>query len=56
LRFACRITKATDTHTQNMMSVYLNVIILIAFPRRQRLRERPSTWRLYVHCLSFTFQ
>jgi hypothetical protein len=44
MRFACWITKATDTHSQ--------YVILIAFPRQQWLRERASMPRLYVHCLS----
>jgi hypothetical protein len=43
MRFACWITKATDT--------YLEYVILIAFTRRQWLRERASM--LYVHCLSY---
>jgi hypothetical protein len=45
LRYACWITKATDTHTEY-------VIVLIAFPRQHWLRERVSMLRLYVHCLS----
>jgi hypothetical protein len=44
MRFACCVTKATDTH--------LECVILIAFPRQQRLRERASVLRLHVHCLS----
>jgi hypothetical protein len=44
MRFACWITKATDTH-----SVY---VILIAFPRQQWLCECTSMLRIYVHCLS----
>jgi hypothetical protein len=44
MRFACWITKATDTH--------LEYVILIAFTRQQWLRERASMFRLYVHCLS----
>ena len=44
MRFACRITKATDTHSE--------YVILIAFPRQQWLRERTSLLRLYVQCLS----
>jgi hypothetical protein len=44
MRIACQITKATDTHSE--------YVILIAFPRQQMLRERPSVSRLYVHCLS----
>jgi hypothetical protein len=32
MRFACWITKATDTHSE--------YVILIAFPRQQWLRER----------------
>jgi hypothetical protein len=42
--FACWITKATDTHSQ--------YVILIAFPRQQRLRERVSMFRyMYVAIL-----
>jgi hypothetical protein len=37
LRFACWITKATDTHSQ--------YVIFIAFPRQQWLRERASVLR-----------
>jgi hypothetical protein len=44
MRFAYRITKATDTHTK--------YLILIAFPRQQWLRERASILRLYVHYLA----
>jgi hypothetical protein len=44
MRFACSITKATDTHSE--------YVILIAFPRQKWLRERASIVRLYVHCLS----
>ena len=33
MRFACWITKATDTHSE--------YVIPIAFPRQQRLREAP---------------
>jgi hypothetical protein len=44
MRFACRITKATDTH--------LKYVILIAFPRQQWLRERASMLRYtHVACL-----
>jgi hypothetical protein len=34
MRFACWITKATDTHSE--------YVIIIAFPRQQWLRERTS--------------
>ena len=44
MRFACRITKATDTHSE--------YVILLALPRQPWLRERASVLRLYVHCLS----
>ena len=37
MRFACWITKATDTHSE--------YVILIAFPRQQWLRERASVLR-----------
>jgi hypothetical protein len=43
MRFACWITKATDTH--------LEYVIPIAFPRQQWLRECTSMLRLYVHSL-----
>jgi hypothetical protein len=43
MRFACRIIKATDTHT-----VY---VILIAFPRQLRLCERVSILR-YIYIAS----
>jgi hypothetical protein len=45
MRFECWITKATNTH-----SVYATHI---AFPLKQRSRERASTLHLYVHCLSY---
>jgi hypothetical protein len=44
MRFACCITKATDTLAE--------YVIFIAFPQQQWLRERVSVLRLYVHCLS----
>ena len=44
MRFACWVTKATDTHSE--------YIILIAFPLQQWLRERASILHLYVYCLS----
>jgi hypothetical protein len=37
MRFACWMTKATDTHSE--------YVILIALPRRQLLRERASMLR-----------
>jgi hypothetical protein len=45
VRFACWVTKPTDTHSE--------YIILIAFPLEQGLRERAAVLRLYIHCLSF---
>jgi hypothetical protein len=36
IRFACRITKDTDTHSE--------CIILIAFPQQQGLRESARTF------------
>jgi hypothetical protein len=43
-RFACWITKATDTHSQYVM--------LITFPRQQWLQERASLLRYtYIDCL-----
>jgi hypothetical protein len=47
MRFACYITKATDTHS--------DCVILTAFPRQQWLSERALMLRLYVHCLSVLF-
>jgi hypothetical protein len=44
MRFACWITKVTDTHSE--------YVILVAFPRQQWVRERASMLRLYIHCLS----
>jgi hypothetical protein len=39
--FACWITKATDTHSED--------VVLIAFPRQQWLRERASMARyMYI--------
>jgi hypothetical protein len=43
MRFACWVTKVTDTHSQ--------YAIFIVLPRQKWLRER-STLRLYVNCLS----
>jgi hypothetical protein len=43
LRFACRITKATDAHSE--------YVILIAFLRRQPLRERASV--TFIRILPF---
>jgi hypothetical protein len=44
MRFACWITKATDTHSE--------CVIPIAFPRQQWLRERASILHLHVqYCL-----
>jgi hypothetical protein len=44
MRTACRIAKATNTHSQ--------YVILIAFPLQQWLHERPSVSRYtYIACL-----
>jgi hypothetical protein len=44
MRFACWTTKATDTHSE--------YVILIAFTRLKRLRERASMLRYtYIDCL-----
>jgi hypothetical protein len=43
MRFACWITKATDTHSE--------YAILIVFPQGQSLLERGVLLRLYRHCL-----
>ena len=44
MRFACRITKATDRHAEN--------VINIAFARKQWLRERASLLRYtYIACV-----
>jgi len=48
MTFTCRITKATDTHSE--------YIILIAFPRQQWLSENSSIWHLtYIGCLVFLY-
>ena len=44
MNFACRITKATNTHSE--------YVTLIAFPRQQWLRERATMLRMYVHSQS----
>jgi hypothetical protein len=44
MRFACWVTKATDTHSE--------YVILIVLPRQQWLRERVSMLRyMYIACL-----
>jgi hypothetical protein len=44
MRFACRITKATDTHSE--------YVIRIAFLRQQWFRKRASLLRYtYIACL-----
>jgi hypothetical protein len=45
MRFACWITKATDTHSE--------YVTLIAFPRQEWLRERVSIYIIvgYIACL-----
>jgi hypothetical protein len=45
MRILCWVPKATGT--------YLQYVILIAFSRKQRLRENVSVLDLCVHCLSF---
>jgi hypothetical protein len=46
MRFACWVTKATDTHSK--------YVIFISFVQRQWLRERASVLRyMYVVCLLF---
>jgi hypothetical protein len=45
MRFACWITKATDTHSE--------YVILIAFPRQQWLSGSCTMLRLQIHCLSY---
>ena len=48
MRFACWITKATDTH--------LKFVIFIAFLRQQWLRERTSVLRItYIISLIFLY-
>jgi hypothetical protein len=41
--FPCWITKATDIQSE--------YVILITFPRQQKLHERASMLHLYVHCM-----
>jgi hypothetical protein len=43
IRFACWITKATDTHSE--------CLIRITFPLLQWLRERASLFYTYIACL-----
>jgi len=44
MRIACRITKATDSHSE--------YVILIAFPLQQWLQERaPTLHHTYIACL-----
>ena len=43
MRFACRITKATDTHSE--------LVLILGFPRQQWLRERASLLR-YTYIVS----
>jgi hypothetical protein len=45
MRFACWITKATDTHR--------DYVITFAFPRQKWLSERSSILRLHVRCLFY---
>jgi hypothetical protein len=48
MRFACWITRATETRSE--------YVILIAFPRQQLLRERASMLRYtYIACLVFSY-
>jgi hypothetical protein len=49
MRFACLITKATDTHSE--------YVILIAFARKYWLRERVSVLLYtYIACLVLIFK
>ena len=45
MRFACRITKATDTHS--------GYVILIAFPQQQCLHESTSVLRCSIFPVLF---
>jgi len=46
MRFACRINKTTDTHSE--------FVIPVAFPQQKWLRERPSVSRnTYIACALF---
>jgi hypothetical protein len=48
MRFACWVTKATNTHSE--------YVILIAFPRQQWLQKRASLLRYtYIACLVNSF-
>ena len=46
VRFACWTSKAINTHSKFV------TVLLIAFPRQQRLRESASVLLLYVYLLS----
>jgi hypothetical protein len=47
MRFACWITKVTDTHSE--------YVIFIAFVRQEWSRERALMLRLNVQCLSCAY-
>jgi len=51
---ACWIKMPTDTHTHTHKhtNTHTKCVIIIAFPRQQRLREGASILRLYLRCLS----
>jgi len=51
MRIACWISKATYTHEHTRTR---KCVKLIAFPRQQWLRERPSMLHLYVYCVSLS--
>ena len=46
MRFACSITKATNTNT------HTEYVVLFAFPQQELLSERASLLNSYVNCLS----
>jgi hypothetical protein len=45
MRFACWVTKATDTHSE--------YVILLAFPRQEWLRERASLTCVHASAVLF---
>jgi hypothetical protein len=47
MHFACWVTQATNT--------LLDYVIIIDFPRQQRLCEGALIIRLYINCLSYSY-
>jgi len=52
MRSACWVTKTTRARARTHTHTHSEYVILIAFPQQQRLQERASVLRLYLHGLS----